>query len=1486
MAYNWNKQVAKKQSRETLKCFMEFLVFEEKIWEVDMRNSHEEQANKIADKKEKFNPKKYAREDRYTGVTIGQSAIGDCSIHPGKGHPLEQCRTFLKNSVSERHKLARKNGLCFLCLTKGHMTKDCSSNIKCKYQNCDKPHHELLHASKPPLAREEGSIHQSSEGATEVKKVENASYSIQRYQRALLGVIPVTILGPLGSITLNAFLDYGSNTTLINLAVAQEIGIVSSDAKTQSVEIMGIHGAGTRKATSIKKLHMQAAGNKESKIYEAKSILAVEDLEGPSQEIQWETMKSHFPLLDKYDLINVSAKRAEMIIGTDNFHLLVYDRYITSVREKGLVLVHTALGYALFGKLPGGGHAASVYRSETKIDPALTQQLEEYFMTENLGIESKRETLLSAEDQLAMKVIAQGTIKTEQKTFISRMPWKSATPHLPNNREMALRRLHLLEKRLLRAPELYAKYRSAIEEDIRKGYIRELSAEEDEEFSAVKWYLPHWNVIHKKKPDKFRRVYDCSATYDGESLNKQLHKGPNLLTDLLDIMLRFREYPIALAADINEMYNQIRIPEDDQACLQFLWRNDTASPVKTYRFCRMLFGDVSAPCRAVYVLKCIAQDGRDRYPNGAKAIKENMYLDDLMASCQSVDSAVTVQKEAICLMEESGFHFKKWASNAPAILQAVPEDDRAVDFATAPKGGTVSNPVLGVVWEVDKDCFGFGRLELGAVTTKRQILSQVTSLWDPMGFLAPYVLRAKIMIQDLWSLNVDWDTRVPEDILQKWRQWTQELQSLHEVKVVRSLTPLRLEEPSEFSLQVFCDASQKAYATVVYARSAYENGEIYCRFVIAKVKVAPKKPPITIPRLELNAAVLAARIAVKVCSALTRLIHSVDLWSDSMIVLNWLNRKTINETAYVINRISAIEESLQLLRNTRNDIKVQWRHLSSENNVSDDSTRGLHLFEMVDEKKCRFHNGPDFVKQPREDWPTPLLVVTPCQGKLETWTTAVQNSEKPFDLERYSSFLKAQRVAAFVLRFLHNCKTKNNKRRGSLQVTEYALAESALLRQDQQHRIIVSFSEMQKGGAHKQQWLLRLNPMIVDGLIRVGGRLGKATLMEYSRKHPVILDGTGRLAFLIVRDFHQRYGHAGQQFIMNAVREEYWILKLSWLVKKVKSRCVVCRKREARVEHPQMAELPQSRVEPTLPFVKCGVDYFGPFLVKRGRSTEKAWGVIFTCFSTRAVHLELAESLATEAFINAFRRFTCRRGEVMDVWSDNGTNFVGAERELKTEIAKLKSSGVAEVLATRSVNWHFNPPAASHFGGAWERLIRSIRKALHAVMKGREMKYAVLETALIEVEALLNSRPISKVSMDAADMSALTPGHFLILRPYVARPFAVTQDREVSSRNAWKCAQALVNMFWKRWLREYVPNLRELPKWRDVRNNIKQGDVVLLIDSSTQRGKWPLGIIDKVFPGTDGIVRVVDVMVNGTVLRRPVAKLSYVFGANENMCFL
>ena len=292
------------------------------------------------------------------------------------------------------------------------------------------------------------------------------------------------------------------------------------------------------------------------------------------------------------------------------------------------------------------------------------------------------------------------------------------------------------------------------------------------------------------------------------------------------------------------------------------------------------------------------------------------------------------------------------------------------------------------------------------------------------------------------------------------------------------------------------------------------------------------------------------------------------------------------------------------------------------------------------------------------------------------------------------------------------------------------------------------------------------------------------------------------------------------------------------------------------------------------PFTFVGVDYFGPFVARRGRSHVKRYGVLFTCLSIRAIHLEVAHSLDTDSFINAMRRFIARRGPPEEVRSDNGGNFVGGEKELRGAIEGWNQHKISEFLLQQNVKWSFNPPGGSHHGGVWERCIRTVRKVMNALTKEQVLDDEGLATLMCEVELIVNGRPITKVSDDPTDMEALTPNHLLLLRSGPSAPPGLFSKDDLYSRRRWQQIQYLADICWRRWIKEYLPSLQERQKWNQSRRNFAVDDIVLVADANCPRSCWPLGrILDVQRNAKDGLVRIVTVKPRSSILQRTIDKI-------------
>ena len=410
----------------------------------------------------------------------------------------------------------------------------------------------------------------------------------------------------------------------------------------------------------------------------------------------------------------------------------------------------------------------------------------------------------------------------------------------------------------------------------------------------------------------------------------------------------------------------------------------------------------------------------------------------------------------------------------------------------------------------------------------------------------------------------------------------------------------------------------------------------------------------------------------------------------------------------------------------------------------------------------------------------------------------------------------------------------------------------------------------------------KLDPVMDEaGMLRVGGRL-KHSKLPVDVKHPIILPRDSQVSRLILTSAHQKVGHLGTNSTLTELRRKYWIPRASQLVRSIIAKCVLCQRYRGRLQVQKMANLPEERLEPGQPaFTKSGVDYFGPLGIKRGRSVLKRYGVIFTCMASRAVHLEVAQDLSADSCINAVRRFAARR-TVKFLRSDNGTNLVGAEREMREEMEKWNQAKIDSSLKQIGIQWEFNCPLASHHGGAWERLIRSTRKVLYGVMKEQPIRLdnEGLCTLFCEVEAILNSRPITKTSSDSEDEPVLTPNHLLRMDSDQRLPPGIFVKEDLYLKKRWRQVQYLTNVFWRRWSREYLVRLLERQKWHKETRNIKVGDVVLVADNNLVRNRWPMGRVTEATPSEDGLVRSVTVHTGSSELKRPITKLCLLLEAD------
>ena len=416
-------------------------------------------------------------------------------------------------------------------------------------------------------------------------------------------------------------------------------------------------------------------------------------------------------------------------------------------------------------------------------------------------------------------------------------------------------------------------------------------------------------------------------------------------------------------------------------------------------------------------------------------------------------------------------------------------------------------------------------------------------------------------------------------------------------------------------------------------------------------------------------------------------------------------------------------------------------------------------------------------------------------------------------------------------------------------------------------------SLLQNKSIDSKSRLLKLNPMIDhNGLLRLNGRL-KHAIMPTSERFPIILPKDSPLCTLLVGKAHEDTMHGGTQATLNSLRRRYWLIDARYTIKKYIRRCVKCFRLNPPTTNQIMGSLPAHRCAAAKAFQHCGLDYGGPFKIRttkgRGHKSYKGYVALFVCFSTRAVHLELVSDMTTESFLAALRRFFALRGYSADIYSDCATTFVGANAILREDLLAVKSQldAGAQLVARHGVSWHFIPPGSPNFGGIREAGIKSMKHHLKRTIGEALLTFEEFYTVLKQIEAVLNSRPLSALSDDPTDCTALTPGHFLVGGPLTSPPEPNLLDIKSGRLTRWKQLQQMQQDFWKRWSYEYLHELQVRHKWRQTKCNLKAGDMVLIRDERAPPTQWLLGRILEVHPGDDNLVRVATVRTESSVIR-------------------
>ncbi|XP_055585281.1 uncharacterized protein LOC129738121 [Uranotaenia lowii] len=906
----------------------------------------------------------------------------------------------------------------------------------------------------------------------------------------------------------------------------------------------------------------------------------------------------------------------------------------------------------------------------------------------------------SAEEQRALTLL-KTTTKKVGNHFETGLLWREDYIELPDRFPMALSRLEGLERRMERNPDLGENLRRQMREYVEKKYAHRATAVELNQADPKRiWYLPVGVVTNPKKPAKVRMIWDAAAKVDGISLNSMLLKGPDQTASLVAVLFRFRQFQVS--SDIREMFHRIHIRDDDKHSQRFLWRENPTEKPSVYIMDVCTFGSTCSPASAQFVKNLNATIHAKDYPEASKAIIYDTYVDDYLASFSSRDEAAKIATEIRLINKNGGFDLHHWRSNSPAVMEVLNEKQSVDKKNLSLIDSTNTERVLGLLWDPSTDELSFSTemkpevhhlIQQNKNPTKRQVLRCVMSLYDPLGILAPYTIHGRILIQELWRSKIGWDEPLKPEAYNRWTQWFRVIEHISNIRISRCYFPCAdIATYGNTELHVFVDASEVAYCCVLYLRTFNHEADPQCSLITAKAKVAPLKPW-SIPRLELQACLWGARQTKFVKENHSLIISRTILWTDSKTALSWIQADPRNYRPFVSNRVVEIQELTS---------EYEWRWIPSRCNPADEAAKWGSGPYFTQESK--WFSGPEFLKEPESKWPSLKENHTITTEEIRASALYHICDQSLICYENFSSWEKLQRTIAFMLRLFRNAKKGSVKQTGDLQQSELLAAEEAIFKQVQKEvyadEIIALESTSLKKGIpnviQKESKIYKMSPHLDEkGILRQNSRIKAAQNIAYSVKFPIILPNNHKACELLADRYHRIFRHGNAETIVNEMRQIYAIDGLRVLVKRVSKECQLCIIRRAQPALPPMAPLPPARLaHHERPFTFTGLDYFGPLLVKLGRANVKRWIALFTCLTTRAVHLEIAFTLTTASCISCVRRFVGRRGSPYEFLSDNGTNFQGADRILRTQI----SQGLLATFTSSNTKWTFIPPGAPQYG--------------------------------------------------------------------------------------------------------------------------------------------------------------------------------------------
>ena len=1417
-------------------------------------------------------------------VPTQQRSRWNCQACGHGQHGLSRCDRYREMGVKARWEVVKKAGLCFQCLGP-HRAKNCQSR-RCSL--CNERHHSSLHNGErdqptrpnalgisphaapflPSAAtgsQPEGAVNQSRKYAEPAAQNQRYRYNAMTqhhhhfYQTAL-----VKATGPEGGKLVRVLLDGGSDTSYVRTSLVEELGLPVTGIDTFAC-------VGFQEKLEEPRPYNRVQMSLQSRFDGDPMQVELYSTDRLCSALPANTELPKSPLLPEKMADDFRDGPIDILIGIDLLYEVILWHQIEI--EEGLRAIETVFGYVLHGR-----------QCNTSDQPCRhsyhCHSVERMWDLDTIGIAAEKE--IKAEG----KELPEPTWNEAEGRYEMGLAWKSDNRPISNLKATKLRTSRMTNRLDEKTAELYdvqftemmtnsvieyapasntglfpsasegrphggeqtwspeeAQGRrggesepsnlphadaeggstvqggkpkppespercSTLREGSGIGPASNLSSPLDDDLTNA-FYLPH-RGIHRN--GKLRIVFDGSAKDGvGRSLNEYLDAGENLLLKLPAVVLNFRAGAIGCQCDIKSAFHQVSVKNEDRKYLQFFWTD------LSLRFARVPFGLSCSPYMLLKTIETHLGSYEASDPDLCDKIRTGTYMDDICTTFPSRQEAEQGMERMVEVFSNANMQLHK----------------SRLSGDSSPDSG-----VLGMLWNTESDRLAVVVPQSSCPRTKRDLLSIVSKTFDPLGVLTPWLIHGKALFQRTWTEEPapKWDEPLSERLQKEVESWWKG-SSEQVVWFPRSIDAVG--EGSDGVFHVFCDASKQAYCAVVY-----HVNDGHSKLVMAKSRLAPLDPKLTIPRMELMAALIGARLLKFIQDALKVQTPNAVLWTDSTDVLFWI-RNDKPRKIFVENRVSAI------LDLTNPD---QWRHVKGVDNPADLGTRGMSVSAVAVSQ--RWWMGPPHISEDQLDDPDEREAselsadaqkeLKPETRQKSTSVAATVTSRTVggnlFDITGCSKLKQVVERTGWVKRFVHNARKPTEERKsGPLTSEERRSALEFWIRKAQQKAYQAEMTCIKKGDLLPSgSPLVKMRPQFNQGNILCA--------LPRTNESPLpILPELAHITMLIIDEAHQRCFHQSTRVTLALLSAEYLIRRRS--VKRVVSTCTRCRRYKGLCYQSADGALPAFRTEPSRPFSKVGVDFFGPLYVDGG---TKVWTLLFTCATSRAVHLELVRSQNTEDVKRALRRFFALRGTPEFIYSDNAKTFHALLSHLP-----------------RTVTWRFIPEAAPWWGGFWERMVGITKKSLKITLHQCHLTFDELAVTLYELAFHLNLRPLT-----TSDDELLTPAHLL---------FGVTSIRGVVAHSglhvdcvdrAWRHRRRVCDNLIRRWTREYVAALRcwtVSPRGRPAR--LPSVGEVVLVHGEGPRSRWPLARVESLITGPDGQSRAATIFMRGRRTRRPVNRL-------------